>query len=72
VLVVIDVFRADRVNLSRKYDYPVSNIRPEGLPCAEAAHKLAWLIAAARQLGATGVRLKDETDCLPPGPKEFI
>jgi ethanolamine ammonia-lyase small subunit len=40
----------------------VSNIRPEGLNYAEAAHKLAWLIAAAQRLGATGVRLKDESD----------
>lgn len=40
----------------------VSNIRPQGLALAEAAHKIAWLIVAARRLGATGVRLKDESD----------
>ena len=40
----------------------VSNIRPEGLPHAEAARKLAWLMAAARRLGATGVALKDDSD----------
>jgi ethanolamine ammonia-lyase small subunit len=45
----------------------VSNIRPEGLACAEAAHKLACLIAGAQRLGATGVRLKDESDSSPPG-----
>ena len=39
----------------------VSNIRPQGL-AADAAHKLAWLVAAARQLGASGVCLKDETE----------
>ena len=40
----------------------VSNIRPEGLAPADAAHKIAWLLAAARRLGATGVALKDESD----------
>lgn len=38
----------------------ISNIRPGGLGTAEAARKLLWLVAAARQLGATGVALKDE------------
>jgi ethanolamine ammonia-lyase small subunit len=40
----------------------VSNIRPAGLPAAEAARKIAWLLAAARRLGASGVVLKDESD----------
>ncbi len=40
----------------------VSNIRPAGLACGEAARKIAWLLAAARRLGATGVTLKDESD----------
>jgi ethanolamine ammonia-lyase small subunit len=40
----------------------VSNIRGEGLPHAEAARKIAWLLGAARRLGATGVGLKDESD----------
>jgi len=45
----------------------VSNIRPEGLNYGHAARKMAWLATAARQLGASGVRLKDETDSeLPP------
>jgi ethanolamine ammonia-lyase small subunit len=40
----------------------ISNIRPEGLGYAEAAHKLVWLAreALARQL--TGVSLKDLSD----------
>ncbi|MGX9966925.1 ethanolamine ammonia-lyase subunit EutC [Roseomonas sp. F4] len=38
----------------------ISNIRPGGLSPAEAAAKLLWLVAAARQLGLTGVALKDE------------
>lgn len=40
----------------------VSNIRPEGLPPAEAARRLAWLCAAALQRGTTGIALKDESD----------
>lgn len=40
----------------------VSNIRPAGLPPADAAHKLDWLMAEARRLGLTGVALKDESD----------
>lgn len=51
----------------------ISNIRPEGLPCALAAFKLAWLLDGARRLGATGVALKDDSDALlvdgrPPAP----
>ena len=47
----------------------VSNIRPEGLPHVEAARKLAWLLGAARRIGATGVVLKDESDAPAlPGP----
>jgi ethanolamine ammonia-lyase small subunit len=38
----------------------VSNIhRPEGLSCAQAANKIAWLLEEARRLGFTGVDLKD-------------
>jgi ethanolamine ammonia-lyase small subunit len=40
----------------------VSNIRPEGLALEAAAFKLAWLLHAARALGATGVALKDRSD----------
>ncbi len=40
----------------------VSNIRPAGLPYAEAARRIAWLLGAAWRLGATGVALKDESD----------
>ncbi len=40
----------------------VSNIRPQGLACGEAARKIAWLLGAARRLGGTGVALKDESD----------
>ncbi len=40
----------------------ISNVRPEGLPYAQAAWKLAYLINGARRLGCTGVRLKDDSD----------
>jgi ethanolamine ammonia-lyase small subunit len=40
----------------------VSNIRPEGLALEAAAFKIAWLLQAARVLGATGVALKDRSD----------
>jgi ethanolamine ammonia-lyase small subunit len=39
----------------------ISNVRPEGLSYAAAAHKLGWLLQQAVQLGATGVALKDES-----------
>lgn len=42
----------------------ISNVRPEGLGYAAAAHKLVWLLNRARQLGLTGVGLKDESDSL--------
>lgn len=40
----------------------VSNIRRAGQPPAEAARRIAWLMAGARRLGASGVVLKDESD----------
>lgn len=44
----------------------VSNIRPpHGLDYDTAARTIASLITGARQLGATGVRLKDSSDALP-------
>lgn len=39
----------------------VSNIRPAGLPLAQAARTLAWLLQAARRLGQTGIALKDDS-----------
>lgn len=47
----------------------VSNIRtPGGLAPDDAARKIAWLLNAARRLGASGVALKDRSDdaILPP------
>ena len=42
----------------------ISNVRPEGLPYAEAAARLAWLLHAARARGMTGVALKDESEAV--------
>ena len=45
----------------------ISNIRPGGLGLDEAARRLAWLMGAARRLGATGVALKEDApEALPP------
>ena len=40
----------------------ISNIRPEGLPYAEAARRLTWLLGEARRLQQSGIALKDESD----------
>jgi ethanolamine ammonia-lyase small subunit len=40
----------------------ISNVRPEGLSYAAAAHKLHHLMLAARRIGQSGVALKDESD----------
>jgi ethanolamine ammonia-lyase small subunit len=45
----------------------ISNVRPDGLPPAMAAQKLAWLVGAAFARGLTGVALKDESDAALPG-----
>jgi ethanolamine ammonia-lyase small subunit len=37
----------------------ISNIRPQGLPCHEAAARLEWLVLEARRLHLTGVGLKE-------------
>jgi ethanolamine ammonia-lyase small subunit len=45
----------------------ISNVRPEGLGYAAAAHKLHYLLTHARRLGLTGVGLKDESDAVLAG-----
>jgi ethanolamine ammonia-lyase small subunit len=40
----------------------VSNIRPDGLSPAAAAHRLSWLLHESRRLGFSGVDLKDTSD----------
>ena len=46
----------------------ISNIRPEGLPVEQAAHRLVWHLREALRLGLSGIGLKDESDLvlLPP------
>ncbi|MGO4331041.1 ethanolamine ammonia-lyase light chain EutC, partial [Cupriavidus sp. M-11] len=39
----------------------ISNVRPEGLPYAQAADKLAFLLRGALALGRSGVDLKDDS-----------
>jgi len=46
----------------------ISNIRPEGLGYAQAAHKLVWLCGQARRVKLTGVGLKDRSDLLDIDP----
>ena len=50
--------RPGRVDAERNC---ISNIRPEGLPCAAAAHTLVWLMTEARRRALTGVALRDES-----------
>ena len=40
----------------------LSNIRPAGLPPADAARKIAWMLGRMRTRGVSGVRLKDDAD----------
>ena len=40
----------------------ISNIRPEGLPYAEAAHRIAHLLTRMRTERRSGVALKDDSD----------
>jgi ethanolamine ammonia-lyase small subunit len=42
----------------------ISNIRPEGLSYTEAAHRISFLLHQARDLGVSGVSLKDDSDHL--------
>jgi ethanolamine ammonia-lyase small subunit len=48
----------------------ISNVRPEGLSHAAAAHKLHYLLTQARRLCLTGVGLKDRSDALPAALNE--
>lgn len=44
----------------------ISNVRPEGLPCDEAARRLAWLLGESLRRGLSGVALKDESSAPAP------
>jgi ethanolamine ammonia-lyase small subunit len=54
--------RAPKLGRSDSERNCLSNVRTQGMPYSIAALKLCALIAGARVLGATGTRLKDETD----------
>ena len=43
----------------------ISNVRPAGLACADAAHTLHYLLSEARRRGLSGIALKDETEAAP-------
>jgi ethanolamine ammonia-lyase small subunit len=45
----------------------VSNVRPAGFSCEEAARRVDWLAGAALERGLTGVALKDGSDAALPG-----
>ncbi|HTV15021.1 MAG TPA: ethanolamine ammonia-lyase subunit EutC [Acidobacteriaceae bacterium] len=53
---------APRVGRSDAERNCISNVRPEGLPYAEAAARLAWLLSQARRLQISGVGLKDDSE----------
>jgi ethanolamine ammonia-lyase small subunit len=55
---------APKVGCSDAQRNCISNVRPEGLSYAAAAHKLHYLLTHARRLGLTGVGLKDDSDAL--------
>jgi ethanolamine ammonia-lyase small subunit len=54
----------------------ISNVRPAGLRYEDAAYKLHYLLAQARQRQLSGVELKDETgggqELLADAPKNFL
>jgi ethanolamine ammonia-lyase small subunit len=53
---------APRVGRSDAERNCVSNIRPEGLPPAQAGARIAWLLREALRLKLSGVGLKDRSD----------
>lgn len=51
---------APRVGLTDERRNCISNVRPEGLPYAQAVAGLVYLMDGARRLGTSGVSLKDD------------
>jgi ethanolamine ammonia-lyase small subunit len=47
----------------------ISNVRPEGLPPAAAAAKLAWLVRASLRRALSGVALKDDSALIEATPQ---
>jgi ethanolamine ammonia-lyase small subunit len=56
---------APRVGLTDESRNCISNVRPAGLRCEDAAARLHHLLAEARRRQLTGVGLKDETELSP-------
>jgi ethanolamine ammonia-lyase small subunit len=52
---------APRLGLSDADRNCISNVRPEGLDYAVAAHRLMYLMREARRRGLSGVALKDDS-----------
>jgi len=52
---------APRVGLTDASRNCISNIRPAGLPLADACDRLMWLVDEAEKRGLSGVQLKDES-----------
>jgi ethanolamine ammonia-lyase small subunit len=57
---------APRVGCTDAQRNCISNVRPEGLSYAAAAHKLMWLAREAVRLQCTGIGLKDDSEGLAP------
>lgn len=63
---------APRIGLTDARRNCISNVRPEGLSYALAAHRLLHLMRAACRRGLSGVTLKDESEINEPEPARRI
>jgi ethanolamine ammonia-lyase small subunit len=63
---------APRIGCSDAQRNCISNVRPEGLNYAAAAHKLHYLLTQARRLGLTGINLKDDSDAALAAPEAQV